>query len=93
MQYEIVLQPEALDDIEIGFEWYEEQRKGLGDSFLREINTCLNKLSNHPLQYSYANKWARKIKVNKFPFLIIFEPTSDKVYVYSVLHTSRNPNY
>jgi hypothetical protein len=37
MQYNLLLQSEALLEIKDAFEWYEEQKLGLGYEFLEEI--------------------------------------------------------
>ena len=34
MHYEIALQSEAVNDLQQAFEWYEQQRIGLGQLFL-----------------------------------------------------------
>jgi len=91
MQYKILLQSEAVADLQIAFEWYEERKTGLGNSFLTEVNICLEKIRINPKHYGLTSKWVRKIKTNKFPFLIIFEIEGDSVIVNTVLHTSKKP--
>ncbi len=93
MQYNIVLQEEAIGDLQIAYDWYEEQKTGLGDTFLDEVERSLNKLKNHPFHYGIIKNWIRKIKINKFPFLIIFEISEDSVFVTAIRHTSRRPKY
>lgn len=39
MSYEIVLQSEAIWDLQDAFEWYERKRKGLGFEFIEEIES------------------------------------------------------
>jgi len=93
MVYKISLQDAAITDMQVAFEWYEEQKSGLGHSFLDEVDICFEKLCKHPLQYGSINNWVRKIKVNRFPFLVVFEIDNDTVIVNTVLHTSRQPKY
>lgn len=93
MQYDLILQREAVGDLQIAYDWYEEQKSGLGDIFLHEVERSLNKLKNHPSHYSIIKNWIRKIKINKFPFLIIFEISADAVFVTAIRHTSRKPKY
>jgi toxin ParE1/3/4 len=93
MQYELILQPEAIQEIEIAHEWYEHQKMNLGQAFIEELELSLAKIEKYPHQYGFANKWVRKVKLNKFPFNIIFEVEEDKIYVYSVLHTSKKPRF
>lgn len=93
MQYQLVLQPEAIEEIDLAYAWYEQQKAHLGRSFLDELEVTLDKIVRNPRQYGFANKWVRKLKLRKFPFLVVFEIEGDKIYVYSVLHTSKQPKY
>jgi len=93
MPFTISIQVEAVEDIQYAFEWYELQKKGLGYSFLEEIDDCLVKLGNNPLYYGYVNKLFRKIKTNKFPFIIVYEIENNTVFITAVRHTSRKPKY
>ncbi len=93
MSFKLALQSEAVDDIQLAYEWYEEQKIGLGYSFLNEIDICFSKICTHPLQYGLINGWVRKIKVNRFPFLIVFEIEGGTVFINAVRHTSRHPKF
>ena len=48
MSYEIVLQSEAILDLQEAFEWYEKQKEGLGFEFIEEVESGYLKISNHP---------------------------------------------
>ena len=37
MIYSIVVKEDAYDDLQIAYDYYEEQNKGLGDKFLKEV--------------------------------------------------------
>ncbi|HXL56599.1 MAG TPA: hypothetical protein VN958_10100 [Chitinophagaceae bacterium] len=41
MSYNLVLQSEAIIDIQEAFEWYEKQKEGLGFELNEEIENCL----------------------------------------------------
>lgn len=48
MSFQIIFQQEALDDVQDGYSWYEDQLPGLGEDFLNELNTILEKLKQNP---------------------------------------------
>lgn len=48
MSYQVVLQSEAIVDIQTAFDWYELQRPGLGYEMTEEIEDGLERLSKHP---------------------------------------------
>jgi toxin ParE1/3/4 len=89
MRYQLVVQEKAVVDIQAAFIWYEEARVGLGLAVIQEIERCLNKISNTPENYSYINKKYRRIKTNRFPYLIIFQVFENKVVVFRVQHARR----
>ena len=88
-----MLETEAILDMQQAFVWYEEQKKDLGYFFLDELEDCFQKICNAPLNYSSVTPHFRKIKLNKFPYLIIYEIESDNVIINSVRHTGRKPRY
>jgi toxin ParE1/3/4 len=92
-KYEIQLQAEAVTDIQNAFDWYEEERAGLGSLFINELEISLGKISENPFFYSSVNNWARKIKVNRFPFLIIYETERSAIIVNAVRHIRRRPRH
>ena len=64
MTYKIVLQEEAVLEIQAAFEWYENQKSGLGYELLATIELCFNQLSSNPNHYTYINEIYRRVKTN-----------------------------
>jgi len=93
MNYKLALQRESILDMHEAFTWYEEQKNGLGYSFLEEVENCYQKLCKNPWLYGLHNKWMRKVKVPGFPYLIIYEIDNDQVIINSIWHTSRLPKH
>lgn len=93
MSYTLILEEEAVFDIQQAFEWYEEQKSGLGYFFLEELDNCYQKISSYPFHYTSINHWLRRIKVHKFPYLIIYEIEGNNVIINTIRHTGRNPKH
>jgi toxin ParE1/3/4 len=91
MAYNLSLQTEAILEIQKAFIWYEEQKEGLGYEFLNEIEICYNNLKTYPERYSYVNQFYRRIKTNRFPYILIFEIWGDDIVVNSVRHIKQKP--
>lgn len=91
MSYEIVLQSEAILDIQSAFDWYEHQRSGLGHELISEIEEGLERLSRHPQHYSATSEKYRKLRIRRFPFLLVFEVEDLKVIVNAVRRISQEP--
>ena len=91
MNYKIVLQAEAVLEIQEAFEWYEEQKTGLGYELLAIIELSFNKISLHPNHYTYINDRFRRIRTNRFPYLIVYEVEETSIFIIGVRHAKRKP--
>ena len=93
MGYEIKILPEALNDINNAFEYYEKISFKVLNSFKNELEENYNKLEINPF-YQIKFKYLRVIPFKNFPYIIFFEvdEVTKIVYVYSVFHTFQNPN-
>ncbi len=45
----VLVRPAAAADIEFAFRWYEDQRAGLGEEFLGELQSAIASLNAHPM--------------------------------------------
>ena len=86
------VQPEAADEANQAFNWYENQQPGLGDEFYRELTRCFEFVLENPLLSAVAYRGLRKRKLNRFPYLVVYQMTGEEVSVVSVFHGSRNPS-
>ena len=92
-KYKIVVEPDALQDIQEATDWYNEQLKGLGSRFQKQVVTQVNTLKKNPLGYAIRYAAVRCMIVKKFPFMVHFtiDENQKLVEVFAVYHTSRNP--
>jgi len=90
--YQLIIRPYAIEMTENAYQWYEEQQNGLGDLFLLELESCYDKIEVWPISYNKIRKDFRQIILRKFPYVVIYKTIKEKVVVYAVFHTSRNPN-
>jgi len=93
LKYKIKIEPEAQIDIQDSINWYNEQQKGLGKRFYKEVKEYLNSLKTNPL---YAVKYdnIRCLPLKIFPFTIHFSVNEDDkiIIVRAVFQTSQNPD-
>lgn len=87
----IIIRPEAEADIKDAYDWYEAQRKGLGESFLLCIEEALSRASRNPEIYSIIYKEVRRVLIHRFPFGVFFIEEEDRISVLAALHARRNP--
>ena len=91
MVAELIIAPEAQQDVEEAYSWYEDRRPGLGEEFLGCVDACIQSISRMPELYAKVHEEYCRALVRRFPYTIFYEYTSGKVSVYSIFHTSRNP--
>jgi toxin ParE1/3/4 len=94
--FKLDLLEQAEVELSESFDWYEEQQQGLGNRFYKEVNACLESIRNNPELYVIRYDEAiRTATLRVFPFLIIYwiDKPNQTVYIISIFHTSRNPQY
>lgn len=94
MSHKVVFHSEADDNIYHAALWYEEQSEGLGIRFMAAVETYVNRISVSPQQYQKKQLNFREAKIDKFPFVIVFEFAGelDTVFIHDVFHTSQEPS-
>ncbi len=64
MTHKLILRPEAENELQDGFGWYELQVPGLGSQFLIAVDATINSIRRHPLQYPIVRKNIRRVGNN-----------------------------
>lgn len=76
-------------------DWYEAKRPGLGDEFVAEVYATVLRILAQPQGFARypgtpRTHDVRFLAVNRFDYVVIYEPTPTEVVVISVAHTKRN---
>ena len=91
MAADLILAPEAEEDIAAAYGWYEGRRLGLGEDFLSAVEACLESVRRYPEMYGLAHGTYRRALLRRFPYGVFYEYSRGTIVVYGVLHTSMNP--
>lgn len=89
--WQLTIAEDAELDIIEGYVWYEEQKAGLGDSFLKELDAAFAKITNNPEYYHLSDKNTRVCQIRTYPFSVVYALHQNTIQVVAVFHTSRNP--
>src|SRR5262245_32123474 len=92
MAAELIIAPEAVDDLVQAYDWYESRRVGLGEEFLTCVDALIEMIRRFPELHAIAYENYRRALVRRFPFAIFYEHLENVVTIYCVFHTSRDPN-
>ncbi len=90
MSLKIVFRPEAQSDLEDSFNWYENQRRGLGSEFFLCVEVCLEKIGRNPKLFSVVYKDLRRALIRRFPYQVLYQEKEDKIIIFAIFHVKRN---
>lgn len=91
MSDRFVLRPEAEIELDEAYNWYEDQKEGLGESFFEYVDHMLVRISQRPQSYGIVYRDVRRAIMSRFPYVIYYRVVSDQVIVISIFHGRRNP--
>ncbi len=86
----IILIEEAVEDLEIGRRFYDEQEEGIGAYFVTTLLSDITSLhlysGIHPIHFQFHRMLSKR-----FPFAVYYEVASGVTCVVAVLDMRRNP--
>ena len=90
MAKNLILLPEAEQDITEAYYWYQERELGLGEEFLRCIDASIQFIERNPEIYLFVHEQYRRALVRRFPYAIFYEYFEKTITVYAVFHCSQD---
>ena len=93
MPHPFSIRKKAELDIMSAYEWYESQRKGLGEDFLLCIEETFARITRHPNIYPKVFKTINRALIHRFPFGVFYFVKNDHVIVIAVLHARRSSEF
>ena len=91
MQY--IFSPEAADELDSAFNYYEDIIPGLGYDLLDDVDSVLDRLLIFPESASYLTGRIRKAILRDFPFSILYSFSDDTLRITAFMHQKRKPGY
>ena len=91
---DLAFHPDVAIEVKASYEWYQNQVHGLGDDFLRELESAYQTIVELPDTWPKFNKDYRRFLLGKFPFSVIYRKDNNgSIFVAAVMHNSRKPGY
>lgn len=69
MDVELIIAPEAQQDVDDAYTWYEDRRFGLGEEFLGCVDACIQAICRTPELYMKVHEEYRRASVRRFPYI------------------------
>lgn len=89
--YHVIIQPEAEQDLDEAFAYYEAQQSGLGFQLLADLTETLELLEENPLLFQKVYGEMRRAVVQRFGYNLIYKVVDTDVYILAIMHGSRDP--
>ena len=87
----LIIRPEAEEELQKAFAWYEARVSGLGSEFLLCVDAAFSAVLRNPLQFPQVHRNIRRILTRRFPYEIFFIIDEQRIIVLAVFHAKRNP--
>lgn len=87
----LILAPEAVEDARNAYAYYEAQRRGLGEAFLRSLDARIELIHRSPEIFAIEFLDYRRVMIRRFPYAVLYHCDSETVTIYGVFHTSADP--
>jgi plasmid stabilization system protein ParE len=91
MSLPLVFQAGVRDEIDEAYAWYEDQRAGLGEEFLAEVQRVLDRIERNPEIHAPIYQAVRHGRVKRFPYAVYYRVEPDRIVVIAVHHSKRDP--
>ena len=91
MSHELIIRPEAEEDIDDAYLWYERQRMGLGGEFLVAVQAAIAEIERRPVSFAVVHKAVRRALCRRFPYCFYFQLEGERIIVIAVYHAKRAP--
>jgi len=91
MSLELIVRPEAENDLSQARRWYEQQLRGLGRDFLDEVAATFERIESNPEAYAKIRGRLRRALVRRFPFGVFYLLEREQIIILAVLRASRDP--
>jgi len=91
MALPLVFRRRVGEDLAGAYQWYEEQRVGLGEGFLAAVDASFDGIEKFPEIFARVHGEVRRAMVSRYPYAVFYRIESKQVVVLAVLHTARDP--
>ena len=90
MTRRFIVRPLAEGDLEDAARWYDDERSGLADRFLNDVDRMFARIREQPLQFPAVLGDVHRALLRTFPYAVYFFASDEMVVVLAVLHLRRN---
>jgi toxin ParE2 len=83
----------AQQELDETVEYYNAESQGLGDQFLLEVLSSLERIRKFPKAWQPFTQDSRRCQTHRFPYGIAYQTLESEILVVAVAHLHRRPGY
>lgn len=85
----------ASEELTEAVRWYEERRPGWGGKLFDAVTRAIERIQVYPEigPLRTGRLPSRELRVQGFPYKVVYRIRENDIYVIAVAHTSRRPGY
>jgi len=84
---------QAQDELDEAIEYYDNEVEGLGQVFLDEVLSTIDRVTKFPNAWHPLSKNTRRCQTRRFPYGLIYTKLQDIILIISVSNLHRKPNH
>jgi plasmid stabilization system protein ParE len=84
--------PEARDELDDAYQWYEDRRDGLGEQFVLAVEATVGRIQRLPESHTVVHRDVRRALVERFPYGVFFTIEPERIVIIAVFHARRDPD-
>jgi len=84
---------EAQHELDQAIDYYAFQSPGLGQQFLQEVLSTLDRIASFPQAWHPISENSRRCQTTRFPYGLIYSVLETEILIISVSHLHREPNH
>jgi plasmid stabilization system protein ParE len=73
--------------------YYEVQVRGLGDDFLKKVESAIADIAENPEQWPLVKQNIRRRLIHRFPYALLYRVDPGEVIILAIAHLHRHPAY
>jgi hypothetical protein len=75
------------------YSYYQDQKVGLGDEFIKEVMAAINRIRINPYAWSALSQRTRRCLLNRFPYGVIYQIRENTILIIAIANLHRYPAY
>ncbi len=90
---EIHFHPEADAEYRHALRWYRTRSESTADRYEANLEAALAQILSYPQMFPTLDYLHRYVKIERFPYVVVYRIDPDRIVVIAVAHARRRPRY